>query len=148
MKDKLVLLTTSIGILFALVKPAEAQIAKLPASSGASCQSTVSAVKAEIARKGYYVKSRSNGQTGQTIIPNTKFDNAYVARNFYNYPPKRTSAIIFSGLKDDPLPDKLQVSLSGRIMADCPKVGLVRFGLYEGYEFVGYFPDSTVRWFG
>jgi hypothetical protein len=57
MNDKLVLLTTSISILFALVKPAEAQTAKLPASSGASYQSTVSAVKAEITQKGYSVDS-------------------------------------------------------------------------------------------
>lgn len=145
LKSKLILLNTVIAMSFVLVKPAEAQVAQLPTRSDASCQNVVNAVKAELAQKGYYVAF--TGRRGHKVQPTTLFDDVKISQAYYNFPPNRLGVITFSGLKDYPS-GQLMASLSARIMANCPKVGLVQFSwFFEGLKPVGYFPDNTARVF-
>jgi hypothetical protein len=150
MKLKFISLSAFVSISFVFTKPAEAQVFKLPKSSGIGCESIVKTAKTELANKGYYVTFtdvRFAGRHGAKIQPSTRFDKLAISREYFNYPPNRTEAVIFSGLKDYP-PSQLMVSLSARIMADCPKVGLVDFDwFFEGHKPVGYFSDNTARLF-
>jgi hypothetical protein len=144
MKLKIFFLGTFTTILF-FIKPAEAQVSQLPASSGASCQNVINLTKTELAKKGYYITFTS--RRGEKIQPRILFDDIKISDGYYNFPASRVGVITFSALKDYP-PDQLMASMSARIMADCPKVGLVQYAwFFEGLKPVGYFSDNTARVF-
>ncbi|MEI6429617.1 MAG: hypothetical protein WCO45_14725 [Pseudanabaena sp. ELA607] len=125
-----------------------ATIVKIPAIASATCEETINSTKEELKNKGFFVPWR-NPRTGITQ-PKVNIDPNLIDNNYYNYPPERPETVNFilgnvDNLYSSP---RYMVKLSAKIMAQCEKVGMVRFTYWwEGWAEVGYFPDGTARTF-
>lgn len=121
----------------------------LPGDSNISCEDSITLVKSDLSRKGFFVTWK-NPRSGAIGYPDVKFDNSTIREGYYGYPTNRTQSAVFvlgevANLYSSP---KFMAIFASKIMAACNKVGLVEFAYwYEGSESVGYFPDNTARVF-
>ncbi len=123
-------------------------IVKIPTDSAATCEATIDSVKEELKQKGFFVSWR-NPRTGISQ-PTVTIDPNLIDNNYYDYPPQRPDTVNFilgnvTNLYSSP---RYMVKLSAKIMAECNRVGMVRFTYWwEGWAEVGYFVDGTARTF-
>jgi len=123
-------------------------ITRLPTDSPATCEQTIDSVTEELKRKDFFVPWR-NPRTGLTQ-PKVTIDPNLIDNNYYDYPTKRPETVNFTlgnvtNLYSSP---RYMVKLSAKIMAECNRVGMVRFTYWwEGWAEVGYFVDGTARTF-
>jgi hypothetical protein len=130
-----------------------AQGVRVPEESGEGCEVAIEGVKSDLRRRGLFVKWRNS--RGKTVYPRVVRDGDFIGKYYYDFPVGRSERVTFfltgnaPGLHEGFLASPgLMGSLGGRVMADCPTVGMVSF--YDGWEStvpVGYFPDGTVRRF-
>jgi hypothetical protein len=126
----------------------------LPEKSSVICNEAIGLVKKDLAQRGYFIpwKIWQNRQKDYLYDPHITIDMQHIRDSYYNPPKNRTDTVVFhlSGDMDKlyklMMSPQLMTALSARIISGCDNVGIVEFAhWWEGVEFVGYFPDHTVR---
>jgi hypothetical protein len=126
----------------------------LPRNSSATCAQTLSAVKTDLAKQGYFIPWKDPIGRRGIIQPKLEVDKTRIPQSYYGYPADRTQTIylhlsgnpnrLLQGFMRSP---RVMATIGARIMAECEQVGLVQFTApWEESLFpVGYFADRMVR---
>jgi hypothetical protein len=127
----------------------------LPSQTNTTCGGSIDGIKAELAKKGYFIPWKTGAPWNKTIQPRVEINDNTIREYYFNYPSDRTRTVrfllsgdsnkLYVGFFSSP---RLMTTLAARVIAACDKVGLVEYvHWYEGYSPVGYFSDNTVREF-
>ena len=153
MKNPLVIMFLAVGTIAFTAAPAIADrkqaIVDVPPKSRLTCEEAIANVKEDLTQRGFfkpyrYIPNRPFSQ------PQVRFKNDTIQKAYSGYPPNRFDEVSFDtvGAKDLSKSPKLMATLAAQIMADCDRIGIVRFHLGWGdIQPVGYFPNNTARTF-
>jgi hypothetical protein len=134
-------------------KEPEIRIA-LPRNSSATCEQTLTSIKAELAKQGYFIPWKSSIDRRGIIQPKLELNKTRIPQSYYDYPADRTQMIylqlsgnpnrLLQGFMRSP---RLMATIGAKIMAECEQIGLVEFSApwEESVLPVGYFADRMVR---
>lgn len=152
--SRLLVLLTLAGTAPAVARPEPPVSIALPRNSIATCEQTITGIKADLAKQGYFIPWKDPIGRRGVIQPKVQIDKEQIARSYYGYPADRTQAVFFrlsgnpnrllQGLMRSP---RLMTTIGAKIMAECDQVALVQFTVpwEEGLFPVGYFADRMVR---
>jgi hypothetical protein len=153
------LLTLSIlngTVIYSLAEPKREPVINiaLPRNSSATCEQTLTSIKADLAKQGYFIPWKDPIDRRGIIQPKLELNKTRIPQSYYDYPADRTQTIylqlsgnpnrLLQGFMRSP---RLMATIGAKIMAECEQVGLVEFSApwEESVLPVGYFADRMVR---
>jgi hypothetical protein len=127
----------------------------LPTQTNTTCEGSIDSVKAELAKKGYFIPWKTGAPWHRTIQPRVEINDSKIREVYFNYPSNRTRMVrfmlsgdlnkLYVGFFNSP---RLMTTLAARVISACNKVGLVEYAhWHQEYRGAGYFSDNTVREF-